>query len=52
MNAIEYMWSELKIYIHRHSTIGDIKLSNVVRLTEEAISQENWKNCCKYAADL
>ena len=55
LNMIEYAWAELKNYVWNHNATGDLVMSNLLKISEEAtcsITEKNWQNYCKHILNL
>ena len=55
MNAIEYACAELKNYVRNHNTTDDIGMSNLLKISEEAINNitvQNWRKYRKLVVNL
>lgn len=55
INAIEYVWAELKRYVRNINPTGDINMTKLFQTTEDAInsiSVENWRKYCEHVIKI
>ncbi|KFM62995.1 hypothetical protein X975_11209, partial [Stegodyphus mimosarum] len=55
INAIEYVWADIKHFIRAQNITADINMEKLLKLTEHAIENvtiEKWKNYCAHVESL
>jgi hypothetical protein len=55
MNHIELAWRQIKDYVISHNTAGDMSLTRLQKLVQEAIkgvTKEEWACYCRYVTNI
>lgn len=55
LNAIEYVWASVKLYIKERNVTGDLSLQNLQSLLKDALSKvdkDEWAEHCKHVEEI
>jgi hypothetical protein len=55
LNPIELAWRQIKDYVRSHNTTGDMSLTRLQELVQEAIkgvTKEDWADYCRYVTNI
>lgn len=55
LNAIEFVWSQVKHYVRSKNTSGNMSLTALTELTTEALDSvqpSDWKKLCEHVVNI